>query len=70
VPKEFDFHELVLTELKKINRYRRIIPFPLVFNRLGTIFHFDKETSVLVLKEMERRKSVKLVPFHGVQLCD
>jgi len=68
VAKEFDFYELVLTELKKINRYRRIIPFPLVFNRLGTIFHFDKETSILALKELEKRELVKLIPFHGVKI--
>ena len=66
--KQFDFIDLVLKELKKIDRYRSIIPFPLVFNRLGTIFHFDKETALAVLKELQRRKLLRVVPFHGVRI--
>jgi len=39
---KFDFYEIVLRELRKIKCRRRIIPFPLVYYRLGAIFHLKK----------------------------
>lgn len=65
---DFDFYEVALKELMKVNCGRKIIPFPLVFNRLGVIFHFDKETSVFVLKILENKRWVKLIPFHGIRI--
>jgi hypothetical protein len=66
--REFDFYELVLKELKKIKTSRRPISFPLIFYRLGAIFHFDKKTSMQVLKEMEKKRLVKIHSFHGVEI--
>jgi len=66
----FDFYEIALKELMKINYRREIIPFPLVFNRLGTMFHFDKRSSVVVLKNLERRGHVEIIPFKGIRILD
>jgi Mn-dependent DtxR family transcriptional regulator len=51
-----------------VNCFKRIIPFPVVFNRLGAIFHFNKETSKLFLKDMEKRGLIKIIPFKGIKL--
>ncbi|MGQ9469296.1 MAG: hypothetical protein ACUVTD_05660 [Nitrososphaerales archaeon] len=65
---EFDFYEIALRELRKINCKKRIIPFPLVFNRLGTIFHFDKETTKIAMRALEERGLIQLVPFKGIRI--
>ena len=66
--REFDFYEIVLRELRKIDCKKRIIPFPLVFNRLGAIFHFDRETAKTVMRILEEKKSIQIVPFRGIRL--
>ncbi len=58
---------MVLKELRKISK-SRIIPFPLVYYRLGAIFHFDKEISKHILKSLERRGLIKIHEFHGVKI--
>lgn len=65
---EFDFCYIVLRELKKINCKRRIIPFPLVFYRLGAIFHLKKEDSITLLKDIEKKGYIEIIPFKGIRL--
>lgn len=66
--KDFDFYKIALREILKINCFKRIIPFPQVFSRLGAIFHFDKETSRSVLKNLEGQGAIQIVPFKGIKL--
>jgi len=65
---DFDFYKMVFREILKINCRKRIIPFPLVFYRLGTIFHFDKNNSKIILKILERRGLIEIIPFKGIRL--
>jgi hypothetical protein len=58
---------LVLSEIKRSGN-QKIVPFPLVFYRLGCIFHFDKATSQLVLEELERKRLIRIHNFHGVEI--
>jgi hypothetical protein len=58
---------LVLSEIKRSSK-RKIVPFPVVFYRLGCIFHFDKTTSQLVLKELEKKRMIRIHNFHGVEI--
>ena len=58
---------LVLSEIKRSSK-RKIIPFPVVFYRLGCIFHLDKETSRLVLQDLERKRLIRIHDFHGVEV--
>lgn len=66
---DFDFYEIAFEELKKINSKRKIIPFPLVFNRLGTMFHFSKKSSLMLLKKIERKGYVEIIPFKGIRIA-
>lgn len=67
VVREIDLTTLALRELTKI-KANRIIPFPIVYYRLGCIFHFDKEISRLVLKDLEKKKLIRVHNFHGVEI--
>ena len=40
--RKFDFCQLAVEELKKNDCPEELNPFPLVFNRLGVIFHLPK----------------------------
>jgi len=72
----FNFHTFVFERLIKdeeIELYIKtngsnIIPFPLVFQRFGTVFHFNKRQSFLILKDMKELKMVEIIPFHGIKL--
>lgn len=65
---DFDFYRIALRELMRIDCKRKIIPFPLVFNRLGTMFHFSKRNSRMLLKDMEKRGYIEIIPFKGVSV--
>jgi len=67
---KFDFYEMVFKEILKINCKKRIIPFPLVFYRLGTIFHLNKNNSKIILKMLERKGLIEIVPFKGVRISN
>jgi hypothetical protein len=58
---------LVLSEIKRSSK-RKIIPFPVVFYRLGCILHLDKEASRLVLQELEKEQLIRIHDFHGVEI--
>ncbi len=58
---------LVLSQIKRSSK-RKIVPFPLVFYRLGCILHLDKETSRLVLQELEKKRLIRIHDFHGVEI--
>ena len=72
----FDFEKEIyrrLLEDKEINRYIKskispIIPFPLVYKRLGVLYHYPKEKSFLVLKKLEKRSFIKFISFHGIRI--
>ena len=66
---DFDFCKIAFEELKKISCKRRIIPFPLVFNRLGTMFHFDKKNSMGLLKKIQTKGYVEIIPFKGIRIA-
>jgi hypothetical protein len=59
--------QLVLTEIRRSSK-KNIIPFPIVFYRLGCILHLDKETSKLVLQELESKRLIRIHNFHGVEI--
>lgn len=64
----FDFYKIALRELMRINCKRKIIPFPPVFNRLGTMFHFSKKNSRMLLKVMEKKGYIEIIPFKGIRI--
>ena len=66
----FDFLGIVVRELKKIQYKRRIIPFPVIYYRCGCIFHFDKDTTKQILKDLESRGIIKLHPFNGIEILE
>lgn len=74
--KEFDLIYKIFTDLLKdsdIGFYltRRInvfIPFPLIFKRLGVIYHFTRKDSFEILKIMEQREWIKIIPFKGIRV--
>jgi len=66
--KSFDFCELAIEELKKIDYPDELIPFPLVFNRLGVMFHLPKEEAAMLLDHLESEGHVEVVPFHGIRI--
>ena len=68
--KKFDFSGLAIEELRKINYPEELIPFPLVFNRLGVIFHLQKEETVTLLDHLERQGHIEVVPFHGIRVLE
>jgi len=68
--KKFDFCQLAIEELKKIEYPDELIPLPLVFNRLGVIFHLQKEETVRLLDHLESEGHVKVVPFHGIKILE
>jgi len=63
---KFDFYEIVLRELKKIEYKGKIIPFPLIYYRLGAIFHLRKKDAWKLLKILQERKMIKIVSFKGI----
>ncbi|MBI2546907.1 MAG: hypothetical protein HYW23_00485 [Candidatus Aenigmarchaeota archaeon] len=69
---EFDFLNEVFDRMildREISSYRKsIIPFPLIFKRLGVVYHFSKKTSLKFLKVLEKRGYIKLVNFHGIKV--
>lgn len=58
---------LVLSQIKRSSR-GKIVPFPLVFYRLGCIFHFDKETSRRILNDLQKSGLIRVHDFHGVEI--
>ncbi|MGA8855571.1 MAG: hypothetical protein WB643_00230 [Candidatus Bathyarchaeia archaeon] len=58
---------LVLSQIKRSSK-RKIVPFPIVFYRLGCIFHLDKETSKLILQDLENKRLIRIHDFHGVEI--
>lgn len=68
--KKFDFSQLAIEELKKIDYPEDLIPFPLVFNRLGIMFHLPKEETVTLLDHLESEGHIKVVPFHGIRVLE
>lgn len=60
---------LVLKRLRELSFKRgRIIPFPDVFARICPIFCILKEEAWAVLRSMEEKGLVEIVPFHGVRI--
>ena len=68
--KSINFYEIILKEILKIKCKKAIIPFPLIYYRLGTIFHFNKRTSKIILKILEEKGLIKIIPFKGVKVND
>lgn len=58
---------LVLTEIRRSSK-RKIVPFPLVFYRLGCMFHLDKATSRLILSDLQKKGLIRIHDFHGVEI--
>jgi len=76
---KFDFISKVYESLftdNQINFYltRRInafIPFPLIFKRICVIYHLHKKDVIDVLRIMEQRNWISIIPYKGVKiLCD
>jgi hypothetical protein len=52
--------------LKSSNK--KIIPLPIVNRRLGVLYHFSKQKTMQILKELERKRLIKIVSFHGIKI--
>jgi len=73
---QFDFISKVYESLftdNQINFYltRRInsfIPFPLIFKRICVIYHLHKKNAIEVLRIMEQRNWISIVPYKGVKI--
>ncbi len=73
---KFDFFKEVVKRLlsdKAIDFYleykpNSIIPFPLVYRVFGYSWHFDKSTSLKILKELERRGFLEIKFFNGIKI--
>lgn len=62
------FYRKVLKILIPSNPLKEILPFPEVFRRFSLFFHFTKEESWLFLKELERHKLIRIIPYKGIQI--
>lgn len=67
------FYEIYLKLNKDFNQSKlvkreNIITFPIVFSWFSQNYRFDKETVKALLKELEKRKLVKRIPYHGLIL--
>lgn len=66
---EISIEVLVLKRLRELSFKRgRIIPFPDVFARICPIFCITKEDTWAVLKSMEEKGLIEIVPYHGVKV--
>lgn len=62
---------LVLKRLRKLDFKSgrgRIIPFPEVFARICPLFCLTKKEAWSVLKSMEEKELIDVVPYHGVRI--
>lgn len=68
---EISIEVLVLKRLRELSFKRgRIIPFPDVFARVCPIFCVPKEEAWAVLRSMEEKGLIEIVPYHGVRIKD
>jgi hypothetical protein len=52
-------------------RINAFIPFPLIFKRICVIYHLHKKDAIEVLRIMEQRNWISIIPYKGVKiLCD
>ena len=67
----FDFDNLVLRQLESLisNPLDQWIKFPDVFQRLGTVYHLDKETSWKLLFSMKNKGLLEVNRIKGVRLA-
>jgi hypothetical protein len=65
---KFSLYRKILTELEKLNFSNSIIRFPLVFYRLGCMFHLSRDETWLVLKELEHSGHIKIFPYKGIAI--
>ena len=63
---KFSLSKKILTELEKLNFSNGIIRFPLVFYRLGCMFHLSRDETWSVLKELELNGYIKIFPYKGI----
>jgi hypothetical protein len=66
--KRLSLDHLVVSQIEEAGSRRKIVPFPLVFYRLGCILHFDREFSKLLLKDLEKKRLIRIHDFHGVEI--
>lgn len=64
---KINLDQLILLEIRRSSK-RKIVPFPVVFYRLGCILHLDKETSRLVLYDLQEKGLIRIHDFHGVEI--
>jgi len=73
---QFDFitkvYESLFTD-SQINFYltRRVnafVPFPLIFKRICVIYHLHKKDAMEVLRIMEQRNWISIIPYKGVKI--
>jgi len=72
----FDFEEKVyrrLLEDKDIKSIlqlnsKSVISFPLVYRRLGVLYHFSKKESNEILDSLKERGFIEIVKFHGIRI--
>lgn len=66
---EISIEVLVLKRLRELSLSRgRIISFPDVFARIYLIFCITKEDTWAVLKSMEEKGLIEIVPYHMVRI--
>lgn len=68
---EISIEVLVLKRIKDLcfrRREKHIIKFPEVFARICPIFYITKEEAWAVLRSMEEKGLIEIVPFHGIKI--
>lgn len=74
INQKFDFflqiHERMQRDFTNPNLIKKegIIVFPLVFTWFSQRYRFDKQMSKAIIKEMDKRRLIEHVPFHGIKI--
>jgi len=66
----FDFDRLALQKIKPCYSNEEIIPFRHATKIWGTAFHFSKEQTSTFLKELEKKKLVKILLHKGIKVLE
>jgi len=68
--RELSLYDRIFERLKKLDKTNgfRIVRFPQVYYQLGMYFHFSKNETNVVLKELESLDLIRIVPFNGIKI--
>jgi hypothetical protein len=67
---ELFFKNRVIDRLRKldVDKGYRVIRFPAIFHDFSLFFHFNKQETMSVLKELQQQGVIHISPFNGVRI--